>query len=74
MEVAARIRSYCADHPNAADTLEGVRRWWLGASLPDARPELVEQALLLLVAEGSVYRRTLTDGTVLFFAAGKVTP
>jgi hypothetical protein len=29
--------------------------------------EAVEQALLLLVADGTIYRRALTDGTVLFF-------
>ena len=67
LEVAADLRAHCADHPNAVDTVEDVRRWWLGASSRDLSLEAVEQALLLLVADGTIYRRALTDGTVLFF-------
>jgi hypothetical protein len=67
LEVAADLRAHCADHPNAVDTVEDVRRWWLGAASRNLSLEAVEQALLLLVADGTIYRRALTDGTVLFF-------
>jgi hypothetical protein len=72
LELAADLRAHCADHPNAVDTVEGARRWWLRTSSRHASvaPEAVEQALLLLVADGTIYRRELTDGTVLFFAVG----
>jgi hypothetical protein len=72
LEIAADLRAHCADHPNAVDTVEGVRRWWLRTSSRHGGvgPEAVEQALLMLVADGTIYRRALTDGTVLFFALG----
>ena len=70
LQLMAALRDHCADHPNAVDTVEGVRRWWLGTPLRDLGRDVVEQALLRLVAEGTLDRRALTDGTVLFFAAG----
>lgn len=70
LQLMTALRAHCADHPNAVDTVEGVRRWWLGTPLRDLGRDVVEQALLRLVADGAVARRALTDGTVLFFAAG----
>ena len=63
----AGIRRHCAEHPHAADTLDGARRWWLAA--PDAEAPLadVERALILLEEEGEVARRTLADGTTIYF-------
>ncbi len=74
LEVAADLRAHCADHPNAVDTVEDVRRWWLGAPSRNLSLEAVEQALLLLVADGTIYRRALTDGTVLFFVVKSADP
>jgi hypothetical protein len=62
------IRRYCAQHPNAADTVEGVRRWWL-ADLLCSREE-VERALAELVARGEVIERSLADGTILYRCHG----
>jgi hypothetical protein len=63
------IRRYCAQHPNAADTVEGVRRWWL-ADLVCSREE-IERALAELVARGEVAERSLADGTVLYLCRGR---
>jgi hypothetical protein len=71
LQIAARLRQYCADHPSAADTLEGVQRWWLGDTLPDAHSDEVEDALLLLVADSVIEQRTLADGTVLYFSGAR---
>ena len=48
--VAERILRYFDEHPNAADTAEGIRKWWLppGAEAP------VQAALDALVARGLV--------------------
>lgn len=65
------IRQYCASHPNAADTLDGVLRWWLAdlaCSLDDVRAVVAH-----LVATGELDRRTLVDGTEVFFVGGRTT-
>jgi hypothetical protein len=62
--VRARILRYFADHPNAADTADGVRRWWL-ADLPCTLPD-VERALDGLVGEGQLTARTLPDGSTVY--------
>lgn len=63
--IESGIRRYCAAHPKAADTVEGVRRWWL-ADLACSLEE-VEQALATLVDKGELVERNLADGRVLYF-------
>jgi hypothetical protein len=59
------LEGYCALHPNAADTVEGVRRWWLAdPAIPLAD---VEVALDALVARGRLDIRRLPDGTAIYF-------
>lgn len=60
------IRRYCAAHPAAADTLDGVWHWWLvdiTCTLKD-----VEQSLGALVAAGVLGKRTLASGAVVYSA------
>jgi hypothetical protein len=64
--VAAAIRRYLREHPNAADTLEGIARWWLSGNSGNELLTDVERALEELVAGGEVVRQTLRDGTVIF--------
>jgi len=64
--VLSAIRLHCAAHPNAADTVEGVHGWWLAelvCSVDD-----VQLALDHLVGLGELDKRTLVDGTEIFFA------
>jgi hypothetical protein len=59
------LARYCADHPFAADSVEGVRRWWLAdPAIPLAD---VEAALAALVASGLLDIRLLADGTRVYF-------
>lgn len=60
------ILDYLAAHPCAADSSEGIRRWWLGASGAAAAPSDVERALTQLVDDGLVRRVDLADGTLLY--------
>ena len=64
--LAERIRRYVREHPNAADTLDGVAGWWLGGGTEGEWLETVKIALERLVASGELTRRTLGDGTVIF--------
>ncbi len=64
--LAAAIRGYLSGHPNAADTLEGVARWWLRGRSGNALLTDVERAMEQLVTTGDVLRHTLSDGTVIY--------
>ena len=63
---AAAIRRYLRDHPNAADTLEGVAFWWLSGHAGDEWLAIVQRAMEQLVERGEVARQTLRDGTVIY--------
>ena len=67
--IAAAILAHLAAHPFAADSADGVARWWLGSSLAHVPPGQVEQALDLLVARGALRRLKLMDGTILYSQA-----
>lgn len=64
--VADAIRRYLRDHPNAADTLDGVATWWLAGNADDEWLTRVRGAVELLVHNGELERRTLRDGTVIY--------
>ena len=64
--VAATIHHYLGDHPNAADTLEGIARWWLLGSADDEWLTSVRNAIEQLVGRGEMVRQTLRDGTVIY--------
>jgi hypothetical protein len=65
VELERALLRYCADHPFAADSVEGVRRWWLAdPAIPLAD---VEAALAALVARRSLDIRRLPDGTQVYF-------
>lgn len=64
------IERHYQAHPAAADTVEGVWRYWLPAGSGASRDD-VERALALLVRDGSAERRALPDGGVIFVAAAR---
>lgn len=63
--IAAEIDRYLEAHPQAADSVEGIRQWWLTALGPQ-RSALVEAALGHLLVRGIVVREVMPDGTVLY--------
>jgi hypothetical protein len=67
--VARAIVRYLSAHPDAADTVRGVARWWLGEG-----PGLgsVERAMVMLVARGLVERHTLPEGTTVYRAGPRL--
>ena len=64
--IAAEIRHHLETHPQAADSADGVARWWLGPASVGMTLSQVEHALNLLVARHAMRRVELTDGTFLF--------
>ncbi len=63
MSVREAILAHLGDNPEAADTVDGIQRAWLGGA---AALDEVEDAIELLVAQGLVVRRLLPDGGVLY--------
>ena len=64
--VAVAILDHLKSHPLAADSADGVARWWLGPAHSNVTVEQVERALNLLVSRRALRRLRLTDGTVLY--------
>jgi hypothetical protein len=63
-ELSGEIRRYCAAHPNAADTIEGIA-WWLALQRYDDALQEVRNAVDQLVGEG-VLVRYQKDGVPVF--------
>ena len=67
-EIAEEIRTYLADHPNAADTLDGIAKWWFLDRAVQFQFDQVKQALDALVAKGLVTEQKGSDSTILYRA------
>ena len=68
-DTAEEISRYLAEHPDAADTLDGIQQWWLFRQRLDESLDLVSRAVEDLIRRGVVERRRLADGTILFVRA-----
>jgi Fe2+ or Zn2+ uptake regulation protein len=64
--VATAILAHLETHPLAADSADGVARWWLGTDGSGVTLKQVEQALDLLVSRQMLRRLSLVDGTRLY--------
>jgi hypothetical protein len=63
--LARELEHYLSSHPSAADTVEGIARWWLARA---EQPSLsrVEAALDLLARRAVVARFPLPDGRFIY--------
>ena len=66
--IARDLEHYVSLHPTAADTPEGIARWWLPHSGEPAL-SVVEAAIEVLVQRHVLERRPLPGGTFIFAAA-----
>ncbi len=64
--LAQAIEAHLAAHPNAADSVDGVLKWWLPARGIQASLLDVEEALATMVARQRIRSVRLADGTVLY--------
>lgn len=67
--ICATILDHLRRHPLAADSVEGVARWWLGPAHANVTVAQVERALNLLVARQEMRSLSLMDGTILYSQA-----
>lgn len=67
MQIAHRIESYLSDRVGAANTLEGIVHWWLMQQKMLEQEDFVKQAILYLHEQGKVEKKSLPDGTDLFY-------
>lgn len=70
-QLSEAIEAYLATHPLAADSVDGVARWWLTANGPQASAAEVEAALAALVRRGRLRCVTLADGNRLYSGAAE---
>jgi hypothetical protein len=68
-ETAAAIERYLHARPQAAETVEGIARWWLHRQRYDDSVEVVQQALDLLVSRGTVERLAIAGGQTIYRTA-----
>jgi len=64
--VVAEVVRYLQAHPHAADTIEGIRRWWLAPTLGAVSADALERALARLMESGHVQRDALGDGRFVY--------
>ena len=69
--IAREIRTYLNAHPEAADSLEGVARWWLARQHYEQAIDKVKKALEYLVIEGAVTKTSTTGGKTLYSSASR---
>ncbi|MBI3897245.1 MAG: hypothetical protein HY308_02995 [Gammaproteobacteria bacterium] len=66
VEAAEVIQRYLDVRPNAAETVEGVAKWWLARQRYNESIELTQQALDYLEANGQVVKFQLAGGRVMY--------
>jgi hypothetical protein len=66
--VAEEIARYLAAQPRAADSIEGIRRWWLAPRIGERQGAVVQAALERLRMQGVATQRLLSDGTSVWSA------
>jgi hypothetical protein len=65
-DIAGKIRCYLLNHPNAADSLEGIVHWWLVRQHVEFSVEKVKMALDYLVSNDLISRSTTVGGQVVY--------
>ena len=63
--IAEEIPRYLRDHPDAADSFEGIRQWWLPRVRFEEATASIEKALQELLERGVVVRQVMPDGTTI---------
>jgi hypothetical protein len=66
--LAEEIAQYVAQHPNAADALDGITKWWLPGRRQGKTRQRVQAALELLESKGVVVSSVHRDGHVIYAA------
>jgi len=65
-QVADQIECYLKNHPDAADTVEGITKWWLPGLGIDVSNFMVQQALNYLGSKSVVKCNTNLSGNKVY--------
>ena len=65
LRIAEEIQRYCAAHPNACDSVEGIA-WWVQMQRQEDMKVAVRAAVDWLVKQGVLQKHELQDGSVVF--------
>jgi hypothetical protein len=66
IEIQTEVLGYLDEHPEAADSVEAIQRWWLLQRVARYSRDRVQRALDGLVAAHQVERRVLGDGREVY--------
>lgn len=66
------IMQYLVSHPHAADTVAGIKNWWLSGAAAGRSDNDVETAVRVLVQRGMLECRTLPDGVRIYARSERV--
>jgi Fe2+ or Zn2+ uptake regulation protein len=66
IEIQTEVLGYLDEHPEAADSVEAIQRWWLLQRVARYSRDRVQRALDGLVAARLVERRVLGDGREVY--------
>lgn len=66
ISIANEIKRYMVKTPNAAETVDGIARWWLSRQRFEDSVELVQAALDYLESSGEVEKLMSTAGYVTY--------
>ena len=67
IRLANEIRRYLETHPNAADTINGITRWWLPRQRFEETATKIQQAMEYLESEAEVKRETSHSGEQVYY-------
>ena len=65
-DIAEEISRYLEGHMNAADSVDGIAKWWLSRQRYEETLERVQQALDELVSKGVVKRSYTASGNTVY--------
>ena len=65
-DLQSAVRAYLRRYPQAADTLEGIRHWWLPESMRSTPIEMLRLALAEMLEDGELRCEALSDGSRLY--------
>jgi hypothetical protein len=64
--IAGEIDRYLEKHPNSADSLTGVARWWLTRQRYEDALEDIQAALEYLETQQAIFKQVNSDGTIIY--------
>lgn len=71
--IAQEIKHYFEAHPNAADSIDGIIKWWLQRQRYLNAIEKIGQALEYLTVHGEI-KKTVTPGGRTIYSNAEITP